>query len=83
MKKLCVLTGFASIMMLLATAGASDLEMISLGEVLIKVVLSVAGLFLSIAGIQKCEEREERARKRRMAFRQNNQRNCEKYGQVA
>ncbi len=83
MKKLCVLTGVASVMMLLATAGASDLAMIGLGEVLIKVAFSIAGMFLSIAGIQKCEEKEERQRKRRMASRQNNQRAPQKYRQVA
>jgi hypothetical protein len=52
MKKLCMLSAFASFMTLLASAGASDLTLISVGQLLVRVVFCLFAIAVSLFGIK-------------------------------
>lgn len=85
MKKLCGLSAFASFMMLLATAGASDLSLVSAGQVLVRAIFCILALLVSLFGVQYFEWKQICARraKKRVAARKNNQISEAEYRQIA
>ena len=60
-KKVFIIIGAIGFVLALGTAGASDMEAISFGEIAIKMIASMLLIGISVAGIKRCNRQVELA----------------------
>ena len=68
MKNIFIFIGFLGFVLILGTAGASDMGTISFGQVVLRIALSLAMVGISFFGIKRCNRMIEIANRRRISI---------------
>ena len=80
MKKIFIIIGLIGLIMGLGTAGASDMDLISFGEIFVKMLISVLMLSFSFIGVRYCERKTIIENRRKILINSKTQNECEYCG---